>query len=46
MISFRIWGKDANEFKLRDKEQYEEFGTPCIFATKMVDEENPENNRD
>ena len=43
--TFRVWGEDANEFKLRDLKKYIEIGTPCIWATKMVDEKNPENNR-
>ena len=44
--SFSVWGEDANEFKLRDLEQYRQVGVPCMFATPMVDKENPENNRD
>ena len=39
----RVWGEDANEFRLRDLKQYENLST--AWVEQAIDKENPVNNR-
>ena len=38
-----VWGEDVNEFRLREIATYHELST--MFGEKMIDKENPANNR-